>query len=133
VLSKEGGALSKMRLPFKLGLGGPIASGKQYLSWIHIEDTVSAIEFLLHNETLQGAFNLTAPNPVTSSGFAHELAKAVKRPALFTVPSFALKLAMGEGSDLLIHGQNVKPERLQQAGFEFSFKEVDQALANLKL
>ncbi|WP_404390049.1 TIGR01777 family oxidoreductase [Pseudoalteromonas phenolica] len=128
VLSKQGGALDKMLPPFKLGLGGKMASGKQMMSWIHIDDMVNAIVFLLEDEKAHGAFNLTAPEPVSNNNFTQILAKTLKRPALFPMPEFVLKLMFGEMSDLLIYGQNVVPEKLEQQGFKFKFKTLDSAL-----
>jgi len=128
VLSKQGGALDKMLPPFKLGLGGKMASGKQMMSWIHIDDMVNAIVFLLEDEKAHGAFNLTAPEPVSNTNFTQILAKTLKRPALFPMPEFVLKLMFGEMSDLLIYGQNVVPEKLKQQGFKFKFETLDTAL-----
>jgi len=128
VLSKQGGALDKMLPPFKLGLGGKMASGKQMMSWIHIDDMINAIVFLLEDEKAHGAFNLTAPEPVSNNNFTQILAKTLKRPALFPMPKFVLKCLFGEMSDLLIYGQNVVPEKLEQQGFKFKFKTLDSAL-----
>ncbi|NDW20944.1 TIGR01777 family oxidoreductase [Alteromonas hispanica] len=129
VLSKNGGALEKMALPFKLGVGGSLGSGKQYLSWIHLDDMVSGIEFLLNNDECKGPFNLTAPEPVTNKTFSKQLAKALSRPCLFFVPSFVMKIAMGESSTMLLEGQNVIPDKLVKAGFTFEYPTVDKALA----
>lgn len=131
VLTRHGGALQKMLFPFRLCLGGRIGSGKQYLSWIHIKDLVEAILLLLDKPYCQGAFNLTAPQPVTNSDFSRTLAKQVRRPALLPMPGFMLRLLMGEGADLLLHGQRVLPTNLQQAGFEFSHPTLTEALQNL--
>jgi len=128
VLSKQGGALDKMLPPFKLGMGGKMASGKQMMSWIHIDDMINAIVFLLDAPNAHGAFNLTAPEPVSNTNFTQILAKALKRPALFPMPEFVLKLLFGEMSDLLIYGQNVIPEKLEQQGFKFKFNTLDAAL-----
>lgn len=128
VLASEGGALDKMALPFKLGLGGKIGSGKQYLSWIHIDDMVQAMMHLLtHNDT-QGNFNFTAPHPVTNSEFSSTLARALKRPCLFTVPRITMKLAMGESADMILEGQKVVPQRLLASGYQFSYPNLDGAL-----
>ncbi|MCV2883848.1 TIGR01777 family oxidoreductase [Aestuariibacter sp. AA17] len=133
VLSKKGGALSKMLLPFKLGLGGPMGTGNQYMSWIHIDDMISAILFLLSNADCEGVYNFTAPTPVTNSTFSKELARQLRRPCLLRTPSFALKLLMGEMSDLLLTGQRVVPKRLQEAGYPFKYPTLADALANLHL
>ena len=118
-----------MALPFKLGVGGSLGSGKQYLSWIHLDDMVSGIEFLLNNDECKGPFNLTAPEPVTNKTFSKQLAKALSRPCLFFVPSFVMKIAMGESSTMLLEGQNVIPDKLVKAGFTFEYPTVDKALA----
>ncbi|GMM82825.1 TIGR01777 family oxidoreductase [Pseudoalteromonas sp. MTN2-4] len=128
VLSKQGGALDKMLPAFKLGLGGKMASGNQMMSWIHIDDMINAIVFLLDAPNAHGAFNLTAPEPVSNTNFTHILAKALKRPALFPMPEFVLKLLFGEMSDLLIFGQNVIPVKLEQQGFKFKYNTLDTAL-----
>ena len=131
VLSDSGGALDKMALPFKLGVGGTLGTGNQYLAWIHIDDMVNAIAFLLQNETCRGAFNLTAPEPVTNRVFSKQLARALKRPCLFNVPSFVMKMAMGESSDMILKGQRVIPKKLTESGYTFSFPTVDKALNDI--
>ncbi|WP_088329010.1 TIGR01777 family oxidoreductase [Lacimicrobium sp. SS2-24] len=133
VLSRRGGALVKMLPPFKLGLGGPMGNGKQYMSWIHISDMVAAIEFLLEQPDCQGAYNLTAPNPVTNAEFSKTLASALHRPCLFPMPAFVAKLLFGEMSDLLLYGQRVLPKRLQEAGFSFQHQHLNEALQSLQL
>jgi uncharacterized protein (TIGR01777 family) len=129
VLGHNEGALAKMNLPFKLGLGGKIGSGQQYMSWIHIDDMVSSIMWLLNNPTCVGAFNLTAPNPVTNKEFVNALAKAVHRPAILPIPAAALSLIMGEAADLLLTGQNVLPQHLLETGFQFHYATIDKALS----
>ncbi|WNC66931.1 TIGR01777 family oxidoreductase [Thalassotalea nanhaiensis] len=131
VLSSSGGALSKMLPAFKLCLGGKISTGHQYMSWIHIEDMVDGIEFLLNNQNCQGPFNLTAPKPVTNLEFTKALAKSLHRPSFATVPAIALKLLLGEMSDLLLYGQNVLPERLLSEKFKFSYPNINIAFADL--
>ncbi|MBU3022501.1 TIGR01777 family oxidoreductase [Aestuariibacter sp. A3R04] len=131
VLDKDRGALPKMALPVKLGVGGKIASGQQYLSWIHIDDMVSGIIHLLHNSKCDGAYNLTAPNPETNGAFTGKLARTLHRPALFTIPAFVLELLMGEAADLVVTGQRVLPERLLEGGFAFQYPTLEQALNNL--
>lgn len=128
VLSNTGGALGQMVTPFRLGLGGPIGSGKQFMSWIHIQDMLMAINFLLSNDKCQGAFNFTAPVPVQNREFAQTLANKMHRPAFFTTPAFVLRMLMGEMSELLTFGQNVVPAKLQQHGFSFSYETIEQAL-----
>tara|TARA_A200000159_G_scaffold144863_1_gene150094 strand:- start:4387 stop:5280 length:894 start_codon:yes stop_codon:yes gene_type:complete len=129
VLAAEGGALEKMRLPFKLGLGGPIGSGDQYMSWIHLDDMVEGICFLMTNDQCSGPFNLTAPQPVTNKAFVSTFASALNRPAFMPMPGFALKVMMGEAADMLLTGQRVIPQKLLEAGFEFKFDSVDKAFA----
>ncbi len=131
VLAKGEGALARMALPFKFGLGGKIGDGKQYMSWIHIEDMVRAIAFLLENEQCKGAFNMTAPEPVTNKTFSASLASAMHRPCLFTVPAFSMKILMGEAADLVLTGQKVLPEKLEKAGFEFKYTMPQQALDDI--
>jgi uncharacterized protein (TIGR01777 family) len=133
VLSGEGGALSKMLMPFRLGLGGPISSGKQYMAWIHIQDMVNAIQHLLNNEDAQGVYNFTSPNPNTNHFFSLALAKRLERPCIFRVPAFVIKTLMGESSDLVLYGQKVIPERLLSEGFAFTFPTLKEALADLDL
>lgn len=132
VLSRDGGALSKMRLPFSLGLGGRIGDGNQYMSWIHINDMVAAILFLLEHKHCEGAYNLTAPTPVTNSEFVKAYAASLGRPAIFPMPALALKLLMGEAADLLLTGQRVVPQKLQDAGFQFTFSDVRSAFADIE-
>jgi len=127
----DGGALAKMYLPFKLGLGGKVSTGKQVMSWIHIEDMVNAILFIIENSNLNGAINMTAPNPVSNAVFSKALAKQLNRPCIFTTPAWLFKLLLGEMSDLLIYGQNVVPTKLLSAGFAFKQKTVNDALENL--
>lgn len=129
VLAKDKGALQKMALPFKLGLGGPIGQGKQYMSWIHIDDMVSAMNYLLQNNSLSGIFNLTAPNPVTNGEFSTQLAACFNKKARFTTPTLVLRLLLGERADLIIYGQRVAPTHLTDVGFKFKYSTLDQALA----
>ncbi|MGI1945174.1 TIGR01777 family oxidoreductase [Shewanella glacialipiscicola] len=127
----KGGALDKMLPPFKLGLGGPIGHGRQGMSWIHVSDLVSLIQFLLTQEHCQGVFNATAPHPVSNAVFAKALGKALNRPALITTPPLALQLAMGEMSQLLTEGQFVIPKHALEAGFKFQFNELEPALMDV--
>lgn len=128
VLTEKGGALGKMAMPFKLGAGGTLGSGNQYLAWIHLQDMVRAISFLLEHSACTGAFNLTAPEPVTNKVFSKTLAKALGRPCLFNVPSFVMKIAMGESSKMILEGQRVIPKKLTAAGFKFELPSVEEAL-----
>lgn len=132
VLAAKGGALAKMLPAFKLGLGGRIGSGAQYMSWIHLTDMLRLIDFLLLHPTLTGPFNATAPTPVTNAEFSQTLAKVLHRPAVFPVPAFVLKLLLGEMADLLLTGQRVLPAHLLKAGFEFQFTTLAPALQDLQ-
>lgn len=131
VLAPQGGALAKMLPPFRLGLGGPIGGGRQYLPWIHLEDMVNGIIFLLEHDTLQGPFNMVAPYPVHNAQFAAQLANVLDRPAFIRVPAFILRLLMGEAATLVLGGQRAVPKRLEQAGFHFQYLELEQALVDL--
>lgn len=131
VVLGEGGALKKMIPPFKMGVGGPIGDGRQWMSWIHLEDELRAIDFLLRHQTLQGAFNLTAPEASRNAEFAQALGRSLKRPAKLPLPPFVVELMLGEGAELLLEGQRVYPQRLMQAGFEFKYPELDQALGQI--
>ena len=132
VLAKDGGALPQMVMPFKLGAGGYVGSGKQWISWIHIDDEVDAIQFLMEHHEASGIFNLTAPEPEKMKYFAKEIGKALKMPSWLNVPSFVIKLAMGQrGEELLLASQKVLPNRLIEAGFQFQFTEARIALANI--
>lgn len=129
VLSKEGGALEKMLTPFKFGVGGTVGSGEQYMSWIEIEDLVRIIVFALENEALEGAVNATAPNPVNNQTFTETLGKVLFRPTFLPLPAFGVKLLFGEmGETLLLEGCRVFPKKLEAAGFEFLFKDLENAL-----
>lgn len=133
VLSRYGGALEKMVPMFKLGLGGPIGNGEQYMSWIHIQDMLNAILHLMTHEECRGVFNLTAPEPVTNAAFAKRLAEKLKKPYKLTMPAFVLKIMMGEMSDLLVHGQRVVPKKLLASGFEFQYNDIVAAFESFPL
>lgn len=130
VLSDKGGALSKMLLPFKMGIGGPIAGGRQGFSWIHLDDLIKAYLFVIDKQ-LDGVFNLTSPEPTDNAGFTKALGKALHRPVFMPIPAFALRLLFGEGAVTLTSGQKVIPEKLLKDGFVFRFTDVDQALRDL--
>ena len=131
VLGNEGGALKKMRLPYTLGLGGPIGHGSQYLPWIHILDMVRGIIYLLDTEHAQGEFNFCAPHPVTNRHFSRTLANTLKRPHFLFIPKWAIRLLMGERSVLLLDSIRAKPKKLTELGFRFSYSRLDPALKNL--
>ena len=125
VLAKHGGALAKMLPLYRCNLAGRLGSGKQYWAWISLEDHIQAVLFLLKNTKCRGAFNLVAPQPVTSAEFNRRLSGALKRYAVFPVPSFILKLVLGERSQLLLDNQPLIPKKLQDAGFEFKYETLD--------
>ena len=131
VLGREDGALKQMLPPFRLGVGGPIGSGRQWFSWIHIADEVALILFLLESQAANGPFNLTAPNPVTMREMARTLGRVLHRPAVLPVPGFALKAALGEVAGVLLSGQHVVPRRALDAGYPFQFPELEGALRDL--
>ncbi|MCP2069616.1 UNVERIFIED_ORG: uncharacterized protein (TIGR01777 family) [Pseudomonas reinekei] len=131
VLSAEGGFLSRLLLPFKLGLGGPIGNGRQWMPWIHIDDQIALIDFLLHRNEASGPYNACAPKPVRNREFAKTLGSVLHRPAFMPMPAFALKVGLGELSLLLLGGQRATPVRLLQAGFTFQFTDLRAALDDL--
>jgi len=132
VLTATGGALGMMLPPFRIGLGGWVGSGKQYVSWIALDDIINAMLHLLDRRDISGPVNLTAPTPVTNRELAKALGKVLGRPVLVPVPGFALGLAFGsEGAELLLGGQRVLPARLVSSGFHFGFTEVEPALRHL--
>ncbi len=131
VLAKEGGALSKMKLPFRMGIGGPIGSGKQYMPWIHLDDMLNAILWLLDSPGLRGPFNMVAPYAVRNEQFAATLGHAMHRPSFMRTPATAIKLMMGESAILVLGGQHVLPKRLEESGFAFRWYQLDEALADV--
>jgi uncharacterized protein (TIGR01777 family) len=131
VLSAEGGFLSRLLLPFKLALGGPIGNGRQWMPWIHINDQIALIDFLLHQKNASGPYNACAPTPVRNREFAKTLGSVLHRPAFVPMPAFALKVGLGELSLLLLGGQRATPVRLLEAGFSFQFTDLRAALDDL--
>lgn len=131
VMANEGGALPRLLFPFRLGLGGPIGLGRAWWSWIHIDDAVGAILYALEQNHIEGAINLTAPNPVRNSQFSGALGRALGRPALMPVPPLALKLALGEGASVLLASQRILPTRTLDLGYRFKFTDIDAALTDL--
>jgi len=131
VLGSGGGALQRMLLPFRLGLGGRIGSGGQAFSWVHIHDLLRAVFRAVDDSGMEGAYNLTAPHPTTNGGLTRALGRALRRPALLPVPGFAVKLLFGEGATILLEGQTVLPKRLLERGFTFTFTTIEGALADL--
>ncbi|MCS7276256.1 MAG: TIGR01777 family oxidoreductase [Dehalococcoidia bacterium] len=129
VLSARGGALARLLPVFRLGLGGSLGSGRQYMSWVDMDDLVQAVLFLLSREEFSGPVNVTSPNPVTNAEFTRTLARVLGRPALFRVPAFALQVLLGEmAREALLSGQRVLPARLQAAGFQFRYPELEASL-----
>jgi uncharacterized protein len=132
VLAPDGGALSRMLLPFRLGLGGPFGSGRQYLSWIHRQDWIDMARWLLTGPAVDGPFNAVAPAPVTNTDFARTLARILHRPHLLRVPAFVLRVALGEMADAaLLAGQRVVPAKAQRLGFRFQWPALEAALRDL--
>lgn len=131
VLSMGGGALPFMALPFRFFVGGPLGSGRQYVPWIHEEDQIAAIRFLIEHSGLRGAYNLSAPQPLTSAAFGQAIGRALRRPSYMPAPAFAFRLAFGELATLLVDGQRQIPRRLQQTGFRFKYDDADSALKDL--
>jgi len=128
-LGTDGGALEKILPPFRAGLGGVVGSGRQWFSWIHIDDLIGV--YLMALDSVSGPVNACAPNPVTNAAFTRELAAALNRPALFAVPALALRMMLGEGADILLRGQRVLPKRTEELGYRFAFPELKAALASL--
>lgn len=128
VLGPGGGALKKMVFPFKFFVGGPLGSGQQWLSWIHLEDLVRLLVLLVESPQARGPFNATAPNPVRNKEFSQALGKLLHRPSWMPVPGFALKLALGERADMLLTGQRVIPAAAEKLGFKFRYPELSEAL-----
>lgn len=131
VLSPDEGALPRLLLPFRLFVGGPLGSGKQWYSWIHLRDEARAMRFLIESEEASGAFNLTAPNPVTNGQLAKRIGRVMGRPSFIPVPGFAMRLAFGEVAEVVLQGQRVVPQGLLDLGFEFDFPVAEGALQDL--
>ncbi|WP_158770579.1 TIGR01777 family oxidoreductase [Paraglaciecola sp. L1A13] len=133
VITRRGGALMKMVPPFKFGLGGPMGTGRQYMSWIHLEDMIDGLIHLIEHTECRGVFNFTAPTPVTNAEFSQTLASVLHRPCFLPMPAFVLRTIMGDAADLLLHGQRVVPKRLQESGYQFHYPELAHALECLRL
>jgi uncharacterized protein (TIGR01777 family) len=131
VLSPSGGALAKMLPFFQAGVGGPVAGGRQYVPWVHLDDVIAALLFCVDDERASGAVNLTAPRPVDNKEFSHALGRALHRPALVPVPGFALQLLYGEMSEIVTTGQRAVPSRLTGLGFDFRHSEIEPALKDV--
>lgn len=131
ILAKQGGALPQMMMPFKFGLGGKLGSGRQWTSWITLRDVVAIIQEALRNDSWKGPTNLVAPGAVRNSDFTKSLGKAMRRPAIFAVPGFALRLALGEMAETLLGGVRVAPQVLEQQGYRFLHGNLDEALNSI--
>ena len=128
VLGKDGGLLKTMLPPFKMGLGGKLGSGAQWMSWIHVDDVAGIILYAIENQHVNGALNATAPIPVTNTEFTKTLGRVIRRPTLFPVPTFALKLRFGEFTDFVLMSQRVLPEKTLSTGYEFRYSDLESAL-----
>jgi len=132
VLSPTGGALGKMLTPFKMGVGGKIGDGRQWMSWIDVQDMVGAIHHILKSDLLQGPVNMVAPKPVTNEEFTETLASVLSRPAIFPLPAFVVKLAFGEmGETVLLGSQRVEPTQLVMSGYPFRFSSLRASLESM--
>jgi len=131
VLDLEGGALAKMLLPYKLFIGGPLGTGKQWMSWIHIDDLIELFVFIIQKNNINGAINLTAPNPVTMDEFSHTIGKILRRPSFFKVPEFILKIILGESSAMVLNSNRVIPKKAIENGYNFEYDNLEKALKNL--
>ena len=128
VLSREGGALPKMLFPFKLGVGGPVAGGRQPFPWVHVDDAAGALVFLLHDAEARGPVNVVAPDPQTNGSFTKALGRAIHRPTVMPVPAFALKGIYGEMSTTVLEGSNPDPGKLLGLGYRFRHPDLEGAL-----
>ena len=129
ILAREGGMMAKMLTPFKMGVGGKVGSGKQYISWVAIDDVVAAMKLALKDESIRGPLNVVSPNPVTNEEFTKTLGDVLSRPTVFAMPAFAARLAFGEMADeMLLVSQRVMPKKLSDAGYEFKYPELETAL-----
>ena len=131
VLSAEGDMPKRMLPPFKLGLGGKLGNGRQYMSWVHIDDVVGGFIHAIQTPALRGPVNLSAPNPVTNAEFTRALARALGKPAVFAVPEFALRIALGEMADFMLGSARLQPKRLTESGFKFRWESVEDALRDV--
>jgi len=127
-LSTQGGALTRLMFPFKFFVGGQLGSGNQYISWIHMDDQVDAIKFLIDNQEANGVYNLSSPNPVTNREFAKNLGQVMGRPSFIPVPEFAFRTMFGEVATVVVDGQRVLPKRLLELGYQFQFPQLEPAL-----
>jgi uncharacterized protein len=132
ILAREGGALPKMTLPFRIGVGGKLGSGQQWMSWVTLEDVVGILRFAIENARVRGAINIVSPQPLQNAEFTKVLAKTMHRPAIFPAPAFALRLALGEMADaLLLSSQRVLPRAIERVGYSFLYSDLPTALKSL--
>lgn len=132
VLGKNGGFIERVYLPFKFGLGGKLGSGQQGFSWIHIDDVIAGIQFLINHDNCCGEYNFSSPSPVSNSELTKDLGKALKMPTIFTMPAFVIKLLFGEmGEELLLKGNKVMPDNLRNLGYKFKYPVLENALADI--
>jgi uncharacterized protein len=132
ILAREGGMLAKLLTPFKMGMGGKVGSGKQFISWVALDDAVNAIKFAIEDESIRGPLNIVSPNPVTNEEFTKTLGHVLNRPTALAMPAFAARLAFGEMADeMLLVSQKVIPKKLSQMGFSFAFPDLEMALRHL--
>lgn len=132
VLGPGGGALAKMLLPFKMGMGGKLGSGEQFMSWVSVDDVIRALDFSLTHQNIRGPFNVTAPTPVTNEEFTKTLGKVLHRPTILPAPGFGLRLLLGEMADaLLLSSTRVYPSKLEDAGFKFTYSNLETALQSI--
>ena len=131
VMGNDGGALDQMVRPFKFFVGGPIGSGRQWMSWIHVQDLCRAALFVAENPTVEGPVNFCSPEPVTNKNLAEEIGKILRRPSFMSAPGFAIRLALGEFGSVILKGQRVFPRKLIDHGFQFNFSSVRSALNDL--
>ena len=131
VLAKDGGGLVKMAKPFKFFVGGPMGSGRQFISWIHVDDYVNIVLMALENSEVNGPLNMSSPNPLINKEFSKALGRAMKRPSFLKVPASTLHLILGEASSLLLESQRVLPKKAQKAGYSFKYQKIDDALSDL--
>ena len=131
VLGKDGGALQIMITPFKAFVGGYLGSGKQWMSWVHIDDITGFIKYAIERDEISGVFNVTAPNPLTNKDFGSKLGRALGRPSIFPVPGFVLRATLGEFSEVLLTGQRVIPERVLTSGYKFKYPSLEEALKSI--
>jgi uncharacterized protein len=131
VLSPSGGALARMLPFFRLGIGGPVAGGRQYVPWVHLDDVTSALVFCVDEAEAAGPINVTAPNPVTNAEFSRALGSVLHRPAVLPVPALALRVLYGQMAEIVTSGQRVLPRRLMQLGFRFGYPELEPALRDV--